>query len=244
VVKIKDGKMETLWDFDVDDPVYQPVFDAMSKFLHGKPVTDVFVTDERNFGVDHNHEESDGKIITWTHFHYELPQKFVIRRGSRTLDTIKGRLRDTRNVFKRGLEELSEDSVLTVLELVAQKSLYKGDEWIPVLKKFLEYYHTYSLLRGVLPQGDGYGNFRMADDWLWEQSVVVGDVVGRIRNHSIGTLLQDITVGKDMNEAVTAYEKMVMMFYIYYYRSDILYRKLYEGEVYGSRSIKMSILRK
>jgi hypothetical protein len=201
VVKIKDGKMETIWDCDVGDPAYQPVFDAMSKFLHEKPVTDVFVTDERNFGVDHNHEESDGKITTWTHFHYELPQKFVIRKGYQTLDTIKGKLRDTRNVFKRSLEELSEDSVLTVLELAAQKSLYKGDEWVPVLQKFLEYHRAY--------HDTGYPNPRCPEDWLWEQSVIVGDVVGKIRNHSIGTLLQNITAGKDLNETVTAYEKMV-----------------------------------
>jgi hypothetical protein len=210
VVKIKDGKMETIWDFDAGDSTYQPVFDAMSKFLHGKPVTDVFVTDDRNFGVDHNHEESDGKIITWTHFHYELPQKFVTRKGSQTIDTIKGRLRDTRSVFKRSLEELSEDSILTVLELAAQKSLYKGDEWIPVLKKFLDYYHAYSQICGMSPkEAAEYEDFRTADDWLWEQSVIVGDVIGKIRNHSIGALLQDITAGKDLNEAVTAYEKMV-----------------------------------
>jgi hypothetical protein len=210
VVKIKNGQMETIWDFDVGDPAYQPVFDAMSRFLHEKPVTDVFVTDNRTFGVDRNHEESDGKITTWTHFHYELPQKFVTRKGSQTLDTIKGRMRDTRNVFKRSLEELSEDSVLTVLELTAQKSLYKGEEWVPALKKFLEYHHDYSWIRDMAPTGKpGYETLRMPDDWLWEQSVTVGDVVGKIRNHSIGTLLQDITNGKDLNEAVTAYEKMV-----------------------------------
>jgi hypothetical protein len=210
VVKIKDGKMETIWDFETGDPVYQAVFDAMSKFLHGKPVTDVFVTDKRNFGVDHNHEESDGKITQWTHFHYELPQKFVTCKGYLTFDIIKGRMRDTRNVFKRSLEKLSEDSILTVLELTVQKSLYKGDEWVPILEKFLEYHRTYSQICRMLPQERaGYEKLRMADDWLWEQSVIVGDVVGKIRNHSIGSLLQDITDGKDLNEAVAAYEKMV-----------------------------------
>jgi hypothetical protein len=223
VVKIKNGKMETIWDFDVGDSAYQPVFDAMSKFLHEKPVTDIFVTSEQSFGVDHNHEEAGDKIITWTHFHYELPQKFVNREGGLTLDTIKGRLRDTRNVFKRSLEELSEDSILTVLELTAQKSLYKGEEWTPVLNKFLDYKREYLRIKGLIPRigelpmptadsklvtwGENLQYF--ADNWIWEQSVTVGDVVGKIRNHAIGTLLQNITDGKDLNEAATAYEKMV-----------------------------------
>jgi hypothetical protein len=208
VVKIKDAKMETIWDFDVGDPAYQAVFDAMSKFLHGKPVTDAFVTTERNFGLHHNHEESGDKIITWTHFHYELPKKFVIRDGYQTVDAIKGKMRDTRNVFKRSLDELSEDSVATVLELTAQGSLYKGEEWVPALNKFLEYKKEYENL--LNPEADDSDSLRKRRDlYCWEKSVVVGEVVGRIRNHSIGSLLQDITDGKDLNEAVAAYEKMV-----------------------------------
>jgi hypothetical protein len=208
VVKIKNGKMETIWDFDVGDSSYQTVFDAMSRFLHEKPVTDVFVTDERSFGVDHNHEESGGQIITWTHFHCELPQKFVTRKGYQTLDTIKGKMRDTRNVFKRSLDEISEDAVATVLELTSQGSLYKGEEWVPVLNKFLEYKREYENL--INPDGDDSDNLRERQElYCWEKSVVVGEVIGRIRNHSIGSLLQDITEGKDLNEAVAAYEKMV-----------------------------------
>jgi hypothetical protein len=208
VVKIKDGKMETIWDFDVGDPAYQAVFDAMSKFLHGKPVTDVFVTDERNFGVDHNHEESEGRITTWMHFHYELPKKFVTRKGYQTLNTIKGKMRDTRNVFKRSLDEITEDSVATVLELAAQGSLYKGEEWVPALNKFLEYKREYENLMN--PGGDDSDSLRERRDlYCWEKSVTVGEVIGRICNHSIGVLLLDITEGKDLNEAVAAYEKMV-----------------------------------
>jgi hypothetical protein len=200
--------METIWDFDVGDSAYQQVFDAMSRFLHEKPVTDVFVTGERNFGVDHNHEELDGRVTTWTHFHYELPKKFVSCEGYQTLDTVKGKLRDIRNVFKRGLEELSEDSILTVLELSAQKSLYKGDEWVPILKKFLEYKREYENLMN--PHGDDGDSLRKRRDlYCWEKSLEAGPAIGKIRNHSIGILLQDITNGKDLNEAVTAYEKMV-----------------------------------
>lgn len=196
VVAIKDSKVTSIWDFDAGE--YQQVADAMSAFVKSCPVTDVFVTDEFAFGVDWNDESKDGNKIRWYHFSVELPKKFVISRSGRTLDTIRGQYRDTCHVFQRSLAELTEDSVMTVLDLTAQNSLYKGEEWVPVLRKFLEYKTAYE----KLPE-----KYRLL--YCWENSVKAGAVVGRIRNHSIGTLLTDISSGVDLNEAVNKYEAMV-----------------------------------
>ena len=90
----------------------------------------------KKIGVDKNFEQlENGKIIEWHHFYIELSDKFVDR-SSRSIGDIKGDFRDTRNVFKRSLEEISEDSLLTVLELISQNSLYKGEEWKAVLNEF------------------------------------------------------------------------------------------------------------
>ena len=198
VVKIENQTITTIWDFNTGDAKYQPVLDALASYIHSSPVADVFVTDQATFGLDKNVETTDsGKTLTWHHFYCELPRRFVTR-SSKTLDTIRGQFRDTRNVFKRSLDELTEDSVATVLELTAQGSLYKGDEWVPVLRKFQEYQKAYAKVEAAC-----------RENYCWEKSIVVGNVIGRIRNHSIGTLLTDISNGIGLDEAVRKYEAMV-----------------------------------
>lgn len=200
VVTIKNNKMETIWDFDTDDLTYKPVVNALAAFIRKNAVSDVLVTKVADFGIDFNMEQGeDGKVRKWEHLFVKLPQTFVVKlRYGETEDGIKGQFRDVRNVFKRSLEEISEDSVETVLELIAQNSLYKGEEWREVLKQFLRLHKAYSKL-----------DAKDKELFAWEQSVAVGPVIGKIRNHSIGTLLTDISLGVDLDEAVRKFEAMV-----------------------------------
>ena len=101
-----------------------------------------------------------------------------------------------RDVFKRSLEEITETSVKTVLEIINQNSLYKGEEWKAPLESFLIHQQAYQ-------------NIVDKNNYLWEWSPVAGSVVGKIKNHSIGMLLLDISSGMDLDEAVRRYEKIV-----------------------------------
>lgn len=198
-VVIKDNKIKTIWDFETNSTTYQPVVDALSQYIKSKTVTDIWVSKFKKIGTDKNFEELvDGKIIEWQHFYLELPDKFVDRSGKSEGD-IKSGFRDTRNVFKRSLEEISEESLLTVLELISQNSLYKGEEWKGVLAEFLKYKKEYDKLQTVLEK----------ENYTWEQSVKAGIAIGRIRNHSIGTLLVNISEGMDLDTAVRKYEVIV-----------------------------------
>ena len=197
VVVLKDSQVHTIWDFQTDDPVYQPVLDALSAYVKSQPVTDVFVSKFPLIGTEHNHEEIDGKIVRWDHLHVELPRRFVDRSG-RSIGDIKGGFRDVRNVFKRSLDEISQDSVETVLELIGQNSLYRGAEWKSMLETFLSYKKEYTRIPD-----------EQRNNYAWEKSSVAGNVVGKIRNHSIGTLLTDISEGMDLDTAVRRYEAIV-----------------------------------
>jgi len=203
VVTLKDQNVTTIWDFDSGDPTYQEVINQLAIFVRGvaiggSGISDVFLTDKAVFGVDKNTETTDdGRTLTWHHLYCELPTDHVTK-SLDTLDTLRGKYRDTCNVFKRSLEEITEDSVLTVLELISQGSLYRGEEWSPVLKQFLNYLKEYAKVSQ---------NLRKI--YCWEKSVRVGDVAGRIRNHSIGVLLTDISTGVDLDEAVRKYEAIV-----------------------------------
>ena len=198
-VVIKDNKVHTIWDFETGNPTFQPVVNALSKYIKSKAVADIYVSKMKKIGTDKNFEELDnGDIIEWQHFYLELPDKFV-NKSDRSEGDIKGSFRDTRNVFKRSLDEISEESVLTVLELIASNTLYKGEEWKPVLNEFLRYKKTYDKLKTQ----------KEKEIYVWEQSIKAGGAIGRIKNHSIGTLLINISESMDLDTAVRKYEAIV-----------------------------------
>lgn len=198
VVVIKDNKIYTIWEFDSGSAVFQPVVDALDRFIKSHVVSDVYVSKLIKIGTDYNFEAVEGgKTTRYDHFYIELPDRFVTI-GNRSEGEIKGRFRDVRNVFKRSLDEISEESIFAVLELIASNTLYKGEEWKAVLQQFLKYKKEYD---GVLPE--------QKDNYAWEKSTKAGPVIGKIRNHSIGTLLVNISEGMDLDTAVKKYEQIV-----------------------------------
>lgn len=198
-VVIKDNEIKTIWDFETGDDTFQPVLDALSAYVKSKAVSNVWISKFNKIGSAKNFESlENGKVVQWNHLHLELPNQFVDK-SSRSEADIKGNYRDTRNVFKRSLEELTQESLLTVLELISQNSLYKGEEWKGALTEFLNYKKQYDKLNSKEEK----------DNYAWEKSVKIGGAIGRIRNHSIGTLLVNITEGMDLDTAVRKYEVIV-----------------------------------
>lgn len=199
VVVIKNGKIITIWDFRTDDSTYQPVLDALSAFIKSHAVSDIYVSKIKKIGTLKNYEElENGKVQEWTHFYVELPDNFVDR-SNRSEGDIKGSFRDTRNVFKRSLDEITMDALDTILELINSNTLYKGEEWKGVLGEFKKYKKEYDKLTSDVER----------DNYAWEQSVKAGIAIGRIRNHSIGTLLVNVSEEMDLDTAVKKYEQIV-----------------------------------
>lgn len=196
-VFIKDNKLHTIWEMNVGDSTYQVVADALDKFVRKHNVSDRYVSKMKNVGTDHNFEEIDGKSHRWDHFFIALPDKFVDR-SRRSEGDIKGEFRDIRNVFKRSLDEISLDSVDTILELISTNTLYKGAEWKSVLTEFRKHKIEYEKLA---PEEK--------ELYTWGNTSKVGAVIGKIRNHSIGTLLVNVSEGMGLDEAVRKYEQIV-----------------------------------
>lgn len=197
-VTLKNGEITSIWDVRVDDPAYQQVADAMSAYVKSHTIVNCWHTVEIAVGTDFNYEMIDGVSHRWTHFYLPIPSKFVDR--SRLSDgDYKGRFHSTRDVFKRSLDEITEDSVQTVLELIAQNSLYRGEEWKAPLQQFLVHKKAYDKLPSEAEKSL----------YAWENAKDAGPVVGRIRNHSIGVLLTDIAEEVDLDAAVRKYESIV-----------------------------------
>lgn len=192
VVAIKDGKIVTIWDFDGGE--LQPVLDAMSALVKSKPIQDVFVTKHGNFGAQTT-KDKHVPGLEWNHFYFKLPKRFIDQ-SQKSIGDITGQLRDTRNVFKRSLDEITQDALLTVMELINSDSLYRGDVWKSAMEEFLAIHKEYH----SLPSDQ-------QDNYCWHKKVGVG--IGRIRNHSIGKLLTDLSEGVELTAAVKSYDNMV-----------------------------------
>lgn len=199
VVVIVNGSVKTVWDFKAGDDKYQPVLDALSGYVKSCAIRDVLVPESRRFGTEKNVEiMSDGTSHTWYHL-FAVVDESVTTYSSGQVGTVQGRMRDVRNVLQRSLDEISDGSIETVLDLIAQNSLYKGEEWKNVLTEFRSLKNSYSKLKSASKR----------KLFCWEKSVEVGPVIGKIKNHSIGVLLADISEGIGLDAAVTRYEKIV-----------------------------------
>lgn len=193
IVAIKNNKVVTIWDFKVDNPHYQEAADKMAAAVRDRAIDTGFFTTTDELGIKSNIERSEEGEITWNHLYFKLPQTYISDTRRSSLDELRGKSRENFQMLKRACKELTLDAIDTILELIAQKSLYRGDEHTTALKNFRK-------LKVAYDKASNKTNF------CWENS---SNTAGRIRNAVIGTLLIDLSEGKDINEAVKAFEKKV-----------------------------------
>lgn len=200
VVAIKDNKMISIWDFTTEDDTWNTVLKAMSKFVKKHEVTGAYISKFNYIGTRYSMDKTeDGNPIKWEHFYLDIPNKFVYDNRRDTIDSVRGEKRDIRNVFKRSLDELTMDSVVTVLELISQNSLYRGEEYKYTVEEFRKTKKEYEALKTA----------KAKELYTWSKSVTLNPTVAKIRNTAIGTLLIDISEGMELDEAVRKYEAVV-----------------------------------
>jgi hypothetical protein len=196
VVAIIDGKLESIWDCTVDDPGYQVVADAMAAFVKSKSIDNIFLHYQRAAGTDKNFEEAVNGITTWEHFYLNIPRELVMT--DIQLNRELSNARAQHDVLLRSLTELNDDSIDTVLELIAQNSLYRGSEYKFAVSSFKDVKHELQSFKGT------------ADEFAWVKSRTLPVSVSKIRNTAIGTLLVDISEGQDLEAAVKKFENDIM----------------------------------
>lgn len=190
--------LHSIFEFYTGSDVFQPVMDALDTFVKRHAITGIYLSKTRSVGTDHSIEmNGNGVHCVWEHFHLTLPNHLVFS-GHDTIDTAKSQFRDTRNVFKRSLDEISMEAINTVLELIRSNTLYKGEEWMKPISDLRSHKQVYDAL-----------SIDKRELYCWLMASSVGNVLGRIRNHSIGVLLTDISNGMALDDAVTRYEKIV-----------------------------------
>ena len=199
VVAIDGSNVITIWDFEVPDPKYQTVINAMTAFVRSRPIRDVFTPIHRSFGTRRNAELwPDGSHVFWYHLQAKVADSVKLYRNDE-IGEVKGQFRASREVLQRSFEEITGEALDAVLELIDQGSLYKGEEWKAPLVQF-------SVLHRKAKDLKPYSDFGL---FCWKAAAEQGPVISRIKNRSIGVLLSDISAGMELDDAVRRYELIV-----------------------------------
>ena len=197
---IDGGRIVSVWDVESGDEDFDRVAKTLSEYVKKNGIANVFAIKVPNAGNDSNLEMTEsGEIIKWTHYHANIPVKFRSTLAD-SVDAIKGNAKTTRDAFARNLQEVTMDSVETVLELINQGSLYRGDEYRHIVAAFREWKKEYDKIEDAAAR----------DIFIWDKvGRNTNSPVLKIRGTAIGTLLTDISGGMDLDAAVRRFESVV-----------------------------------
>jgi hypothetical protein len=199
VITVENGKVKTVWDTAAHHApeFYKEVASSMQAAVSTAGVRDLFRVgkNEGAFGMNQSRQldEVTQKVTTWHHFYTGTIPAYL---RSPTPDAVRGEYRTTVQVFERGLTELKPSAVDTVISLVEANSLYRGEEHKPALLQFQK------MQRAMLSKTTG----RELSFFAWENAA---SPASRFRNTVIGTLVQDLSEGKDLEFAVKGFETKV-----------------------------------
>ena len=195
VVAVINNKLVSIWDINIGG-YYQIVADRMSELVKSASIRDIFLSPEKNLGIDRNRQQlNSGEIVTWSHFYHQLPNRFV--KPGVDIATQLSYARSNKEVFKRSLDEISTDAIDQVLELIEQNSIYRGEEHLPVVQLLRVRKADYLKLSS-----------KHQDNYCWMASILMGGAA-KIKNTVIGTLLVDISDGVPLDRAVASFESKV-----------------------------------
>ncbi len=204
VVAIIDGKLVSIWDAPISDPGYAAVAREMSRLVKANPIANIFLHYESTAGTDKSLTDAiGGGVLSFSHFFVNLPAVCVADKA--TIDADLDKTRTTQEMLYRGLETISEDAITTVLDLIAQNVLYRGEENKAAVLKFQSVKREY--LRHIVgPQAADLS----LPGFVWTQALTLNESVSRIRNTAIGTLLVDLSEGTlSLEDAVKSFEVKV-----------------------------------
>jgi hypothetical protein len=190
VVEIHDGQVRTVWSgVSASDPVFSVVAAAMDEFVGTLPLSGIFRSSEAQYGTKTTRALRDGQVEVWHHLHGQVAKQH------RTTDVgaARGTFDAAVQVFQRGLTELTQPALDTVVDLIDDNALYRGTEHRRAVTEFRS-------LQNRWTQAADRRAFVFANAM---------NPAARLRNTVIGTLVQDLSAGVDLEQAVRSFEVKV-----------------------------------
>lgn len=216
LVAIIDGKKESIWKVDAEG-FYQDVADYMNFLVLGANIKEVFIPEYKKLGTD----KSDSAVgERWYHFYYSLPEK-LLNKTRRSAASIVGEYNNNYSVFKRALEEFKPETLELVIDLIEQGSVERGQEFLGLVKSFTEELNSYNSL----------STSEEKDLYVWDKVVKLSGAILSIRSSSIGTLIQDLNEGKDIEASIVSHGKKVSGANYKRPKNTIITKKMYSDAV-------------
>ena len=184
-----DYKLVSLWDFE-SHTLFENAREALSKAVHHGQIVDIYLEKERIAGHKPNADNENPSII-WEHYYVELPDKLV---NTRDIDTKKHEARDAHDVLKRTVQEVNIEDLHTIIDLIQENNLYRGQEFLSNLQKWVALKEDYDK--------------NPSEEYLWFNAIKHGRSIG-YRSTVIGTLISDLYDGTDLENAIKMYESKV-----------------------------------
>lgn len=190
VVEIQDGRIRTVWSgVSAHDPVFSVVAAAMDAFVHTLPLSGVFRSSEAQYGAKTTRSLRDGQVEVWHHLHGRVDK----RHRTADVGAARNAFDTSVQVLQRGLAELTPDALDTVIGLIDDNALYRGTEHSRAVTEFR------SLRNRWVQAADGRA-------FVFANAM---NPAARFRNTVIGTLVQDLSEGVGLEQAVRSFETKV-----------------------------------
>lgn len=132
---------------------------------------------------------------TFEHLSLKIPSEFIDKSGESS-ESMMAKYRDAKNVFKRGLEEISLDTLKLVKDLIIQESLLDGTTHLYKVDEFIKFKEQYDKL-----------SESEKDNWCWKTSYQLP--IAKFRNELIGVLCTELSEGEELNKACQSWNKRV-----------------------------------
>lgn len=193
-----DGSCHTVWDEAARSNLYPYALVAkvLQEIVLKAKVVDRFILDAKfpRFGKDvtRSLDPNTNNVKSLYHFYTgDLPKAFL----STSVGTELNRYRTAAQVMERGLNELTTEAIDMVSSLIEANSLYRGEEHRNAVAAFHTLHQTYHALPVTA-----------RNHFIWRNT---GNPAAMFKNTVIGTLVQDLSEGKDVEQAVRAFEHKV-----------------------------------
>ena len=192
VVAIINGKVESIWDVKGAPYPYDVVAKELNAFIHSQSIVGIFRSSERKYGASSTLQQIEGgNVKKWNHFYGDVNNRHRTDTPAKEI----GDFNTTAQVFKRGLEELKAHAFETVIDLINAKSLYRGAEHLDAVKGFFGAVNKYAKLKAKA-----------------KELFILENLHGsypRFKNSSIGSLVEDLSNGIELEAAVRSFEQKV-----------------------------------
>ena len=184
-------------------PEYQEVYNILNDYLINKPIKNIFVSSLKQIGIEKSLEETETDVdslvvppsfMRHDHFYLPVPKKYQTDKNH--IGKKQDKFLTNRLLLEASLKEINEYAVNSILDLINDNNLYRGTQWKSTLEKFKS-------IKEKIPED---ADENRLNNWYWYQSVMLGDMVSRLKNSSIGILLVNVSKGVPLERALTLYE--------------------------------------